>query len=421
MAAGIVVEGLGKRFYRNAADRPSTLKEALVRGRLPGRAAATFWALREVGFTVGAGRMLGVIGQNGAGKSTLLRLVGGVGRPDKGSARTHGRLGALLDLTTEFHGDLTGRENVFVSGVIAGLTRREVAERFDRIVEFAELEQFIDSPVRTYSTGMQMRLAFAVAAHSEPDVLLIDEVLAVGDIAFQRKCLQHIADVRANGCAIMLVSHEPSLVRELCDEVLWLRGGRIVAHGAADAVVTEYVAEMDAETKRRTPRAHAPARTSDGVELRVNENRFGSQELQIRSVRLLDARGRAVESLRAGQPLRVEVAYEAPTPIQSPVFGVSISRSDGLVCSDTSTASVGLAVPMLHGRGTVTLDLERVDLVGGEYFVDVGAYERAWAYAYDYHWHAYPLAMHATDGDKGILRPPARWSLTPNVAAPDAA
>ena len=421
MADAIVVRGLGKRFYRSAADRPDTLKEALVRGRLPGRAAETFWALREVGFTVGPGRMLGVIGQNGAGKSTLLRLVGGVGHPDEGSVSTTGRLGALLDLTTEFHGDLTGRENVFVSGVIAGLTRREVARRFDRIVEFAELEQFIDSPVRTYSTGMQMRLAFSVAAHSEPDVLLIDEVLAVGDIAFQRKCLRHIANVRANGCAIRLVSHEPSLVRELCDDVLWLRGGRVVAHGAADAVVAEYVAEMDAETKRRTPRADGPSRTVAGVELRANENRFGSRELEILGVRLLDARGKAVESLRAGQPLRVEVAYDAPTPIASPIFGVSISRADGLVCYDTSTAVVGVAVPTVRGRGTVTLDLERVDLVGGEYFVDVGAYERSWAYAYDYHWHAYPLAVHAADGDKGILRPPARWSLTVEGKATDAA
>lgn len=421
MADAIVVQGLGKRFHRSAADRPHTLKEALIRGRLPGRSAATFWALRDVGFTVGPGRMLGVIGQNGAGKSTLLPLVGGVGHPDEGSVRTTGRLGALLDLTTEFHGDLTGRENVFISGVIAGLTRREVASRFERIVEFAELEQFIDSPVRTYSTGMQMRLAFAVAAHSEPDVLLIDEVLAVGDIAFQRKCLQHIANIRANGCAIMLVSHEPTLVRDLCDDVLWLRGGRVVAHGAADAVVTEYIAEMEAETRRRTPRAQGPSRTAAGVELRANENRFGSQELQIVGARLLDARGRAVESLRGGQPLRVEVAYEAPTPIQSPIFGVSISRADGLVCYDTSTAAAGVPVPTLRGRGTVTLDLERVDLVGGEYFVDVGAYERDWAYAYDYHWHAYPLAVHATDGDKGILRPPARWSLKRDEAATDAA
>ncbi len=187
MRGTVVVQGLGKQFRRYHRDRPVTLKEAVVRGLRQMKPVEQFWALREVSCSVAAGRTIGVIGNNGAGKSTLLRLIGGVGRPDEGSVQVHGRIGALLDLGVGFHPDLTGRENVFVSGVIAGLTRHEVAQRFDSIVAFAELQQSIDSPLRTYSSGMQMRLAFAVAIHTEPEILLIDEVLAVGDLAFQRK------------------------------------------------------------------------------------------------------------------------------------------------------------------------------------------------------------------------------------------
>ena len=181
MRGTVVVQGLGKQFRRYHRDRPVTLKEAVVRGLRQMKPVEQFWALRELSCSVAAGRTLGVIGNNGAGKSTLLRLIGGVGRPDEGSVQVHGRIGALLDLGVGFHPDLTGRENVFVSGVIAGLTRHEVTQRFDSIVAFAELQQSIDSPLRTYSSGMQMRLAFAVAIHTEPEILLIDEVLAVGE------------------------------------------------------------------------------------------------------------------------------------------------------------------------------------------------------------------------------------------------
>src|SRR5438132_13144083 len=217
MGNAIIVQNLSKQFRRYHSDRPWTLQEAFLQGLRRMKPAEYFWALHEVSFSIAYGRMVGVIGPNGAGKSTLLRLIGGVGRPDKGTIRVHGQIGALLDLGTGFHPELTGRENVFVSGVIAGLTRREVAQRFDSIVAFAELQQSIDSPLRTYSSGMQMRLAFAVAIHTEPEILLIDEVLAVGDLAFQRKCLQRIAQFKAEGCTILLVSHDATLIQQLCD------------------------------------------------------------------------------------------------------------------------------------------------------------------------------------------------------------
>ena len=237
----IIVKNLSKQFYRHHVDRPWTLHETFVRGFHRLRPRERFWALRDVSFCVQSGRTVGLVGSNGSGKSTLLRLIGGVGRADAGSIRVTRRIGGLLDLGTGFHPDLTGRENVFVSGVISGLTRREVTARFDSIVGFAELEPFIDNPVRTYSTGMQMRLGFAIAVNAEPEVLLIDEVLSVGDHSFQRKCFERISQFKSYGCTIILVSHETDIVREVCDEALWLDGGRLVAAGSPNVVVDQYI------------------------------------------------------------------------------------------------------------------------------------------------------------------------------------
>jgi lipopolysaccharide transport system ATP-binding protein len=365
--------------------------------------------LRDVSFSVEPGRMAGLIGQNGAGKSTLLRLIGGVGRPDEGTVKATGRLGALLDLTTEFHADLTGRENVYVSGIIAGLTRAEVARRFDEIVAFSEIEAFIDNPIRTYSTGMQMRLAFAVAAHSDPDIMLIDEVLAVGDIAFQRKCLDRIQQIKANGCAIILVSHEPTMVADLCDDVVWLRGGRVQAHGPAEEIVEQYVSAMHVETNRRTPNLDVATLSSGGVELRLGDNRLGSLEAEVVSVALLDTANEPVTAIRSGDPLRVVIEYVAHAAIDTPIFGLAISREDEVECLNTHTTA-GPARLEPGQRGRVVADIERVDLVGGSYFVDVGIYEAAWAYAYDYHWQAYPLDIESPAAEKGIVQASVRWT-----------
>lgn len=411
MDYAVSIENLSKSFRGYHDNRPATFKDALLHGIRQLGPRERFWALTDVSFKVKPGRMVGVIGPNGAGKSTLLRLMGGVGRPDSGRVAVEGRIGALLDLGTGFHPDFTGRENIFISGVISGLTRAEVAQRFDSIVAFAELEQFIDSPLRTYSTGMQMRLAFAVAAHIDPDILLIDEVLAVGDMAFQQKCLDRIARFKEDGRTIILVSHDVSSVQELCDDVLWLRRGRLAAYGPAETVVEQYVAEMTAETRRRTPTDRSPSYTGLGAELRVNENRFGSLEMEISGVRLLAQDGGAVSDLEADESLQVVIDYSAPQPIDAPIFGVTISREDGFVCYDTSTISAGITLSQVQGSGQVTLHLDRLDLNGGQYYVDVGVYEKDWAYAYDYHWHVYPLQLQPVGHDKSILRPPHHWEI----------
>ena len=238
----IFVEGLSKAFAHMHADRPMTLQEIFQRGIGRLKPANVFWALDDVSFRVGPGRMMGVLGFNGAGKSTLLRLIAGVGRPNRGRVEVRGRLRTMLDLGTGFHPELTGRENIFVSGVTSGLTRREVAERYDEIVEFSELEAIVlDDPLRTYSTGMHMRLAFSVASSFQPDILLVDEVLAVGDLRFQKKCFDRINRFRSQGGTGLIATHAPELVAQLCDEAIWLHEGRVAAHGSADEVARRYL------------------------------------------------------------------------------------------------------------------------------------------------------------------------------------
>jgi lipopolysaccharide transport system ATP-binding protein len=240
----IVVSNVGKSFRRYHPDRPGTIQEAVAKGLRRMRHVERFWALTGVSFTVANGHSIGVVGSNGSGKSTLLRLIGGVGRPDTGRIEVHGRIGALLDLGAGFHPDLTGRENAVLAGVLNGLTRRQVLARLDEIVAFAEIEEAIDNPMRTYSSGMQMRLAFSVAVHTDPEVLLIDEVLSVGDIAFQRKCLERISRFKAAGCSIVFVSHDGDTVQELCDEAIWLDHGRVALRGRAGDVVRNYSSHM---------------------------------------------------------------------------------------------------------------------------------------------------------------------------------
>lgn len=412
MPDSIVVQNLGKRFRRYHPDRPRTLKETVVQGLRRTRPVEKFWVLRDVSFRVAEGTMVGVIGRNGAGKSTLLRLIAGVGRPDEGTVEVQGRLGAFLDLAAGFCPDLTGRENVFVGGVIGGLTRRQVAQRFDSIVAFSELEESIDNPLRTYSTGMRMRLAFAIAIHTDPEVLLIDEVLAVGDLAFRSKCFDRIKEFKGNGCTILLVSHDVTQIQMLCDEALWLDEGRVVAHGAPEIVVGQYTTKMRRETKRRTPAAdQSTLHTATNSNLQLGENRFGSLELEIINVRLLDGNRQPVIELDSGQALSIEIDFQAPNPIQAPIFSVAIVGAERQAVYASNTAAEGLVLPTIQGQGQIALHLGRLDLVAGQYDISVGAYEQEWTYAYDFHWCSYSLLIGQTRGKQGILYPPQNWEL----------
>jgi lipopolysaccharide transport system ATP-binding protein len=402
-------EGVWKAYPRWDAR---TLREALNR-RLPGLLGRSEqrWVLSDVSLTVGRGEFVGVVGQNGAGKSTLLRLAAGLTVPTRGQVLLPAETSAILNLGDLFDLVLTGRENAITTAIATGLSPRRARELVPHVLDFAELEGFEDAPLRTYSDGMRLRLAFGVLAQLEPDALLLDEVIAVGDLRFQEKCLQYVRDRCERGAGVLFASHSLDQVARECDRAVWLEAGGIRAIGDASAVVAEYREAMHSETRDRTP---APYGATGALELR--RNRFGSQEATIEDVVLRDGAGRPVASLASGGALEVGFRVRTPPgrPVRAPIAGVTIVRAaDGTVCYDTNTANGGVALGDVAGERLVTLALDRLDLVPGDYFVDLGVYEGDWRYAYDFHWHVYPLTVLGDSSDGGVFRPPHRWTVGP--------
>lgn len=404
--SAILVQDLGKRFRKLDRGRPSTLKGMFLSGHRGGK-PQWFWGLRHVNFGIAPGRAVGVVGRNGAGKSTLLRMIGGVIRPDEGTVKIDGRIGALLEIGAGLTDDLSGVENIYLMGVVAGMLREEVAARFDDIVAFSELGDFINRPVRTYSTGMKMRLAFSVAVHVEPDVLLIDEVLVVGDHAFQAKCLSRVRAIRDNGCTIFLVSHDAEQIRALCDDVLYLREGRVVAYGPVEETMALFESTMD-EAIAATPAEPLPQTTR---ELQHNVNRFGSREAEIGNVELLDRDGRQTDAISSGRGLVVRFGYRAAKPMKDVIALVAIYTPDQTCCLEINSLEAGLSLAPCPGEQSISLTIERLDLAEGEYFVTVGLFSADWQQALDYHAEVYRLRVSGQRSSKGYLRPPAAWNL----------
>jgi len=405
MQEAIIVENLGKWFSRYHSQKPVTIMEAVLSGLQRMKPVEQFWALKDVSFQVAGGEMLGIIGHNGAGKSTLLQLLGGVAYPTEGQVTVNGRIGALLDLGAGMHGDLTGRENALVMAITAGLTKKTAQERFDQIVEFSELAAFIDNPVRTYSTGMMMRLAFSVAVHTAPEVLLVDEFLSVGDLSFQAKCLNRIAEMKDRGCAIVLVSHDVGQVERLCDRALWLKNGTIMAYGDPALVAGQYTGQIRSQTEQLTPDRPETPTAMEG-KLKLKENRFGSLEVEIETVQLLPQ-----ATIHSGEPLCVEICYQNQKAVSAAIFGVSVTRSDNYKLLEINTAhQEAFAIP-LQEQGILRLQIDRLDLASGEYFIDVGIYEKNWSYAYDFHWHTYSLLVKSKLSSQGVLNPPMHWEV----------
>lgn len=412
MTAPIVVRDLCKRFRRRHKHSPLTLKEALVGRMYKFNTSEEFLALDQINLEVERGEIVGAIGRNGAGKSTLLRLIGGVGLPDSGRISVLGKIGALLELGAGFHPELTGRENIYINGVISGLTRAGVARRFDDIVAFSELEDSIDNPLRTYSSGMQLRLAFSISVHTEPDILLIDEVLAVGDLAFQRKCLERINYFRRQGCAILIVSHDIKQVEAVCDRVIWLQGGRIAAFGDPRGVAEQYERAMFLETEKR--HAALQSNRAGGKEESLHEqSRQGTREMEIVDVQLQDKNGLPVTEVKRGDALTVVIGCTARKATRSAIFSLAISDANGEIFLDTNTAD--LDMPDIEQNGVARVNIDRIDLQDGEYFIDLGIYEKDWACIYDYHWHMYPLRVTEDEPDKNPRKQPG-WELLPAAA-----
>jgi lipopolysaccharide transport system ATP-binding protein len=413
MAERIRIDQVWKAYPRWGGR---TLREAMTR-RLPGllRGGEQRWALQGVSLTVSRGEFIGIIGQNGAGKSTLLRLAAGISAPTRGQVLMPDDTAAILRLGDLFDHALTGRENALTAALAAGVSPRRAKTLLSDVFEFAELEGFEDAPIRTYSDGMQLRLAFGVLAQLKPDALLLDEVMAVGDVRFQQKCFEYVRERCASGAGVLFASHSLDQVARECSRAVWLEAGAVRAIGAADAVVGEYREAMHSQTRDRTPPADA-----EGGRLELRRNRFGSQEATIEDVELRDGLGRPVTELSSGMPLEVSftVRTSETDHISAPIAGVTVSRvSDGTICYDTSTAGEGVFLPEISGERQVRLLFERLDLIPGEYFVDVGIYEGAWHHAYDYHWHVYPLRVLGTTADSGVFRPPHRWEVADPVSS----
>jgi len=352
-APAIAVDGIGKRF-RRYKERPTSLKERVIRVRTT---AEDFWALRGITLEVPQGSTLGLLGSNGSGKTTLLKIIGGILRPTEGSVTTRGRIAALLALGAGFHIELTGRENVYLNASILGLSRQEIDLLFDAIVAFAELEDFIDTPVKFYSSGMYVRLGFAVAVHVDPQILLVDEVLAVGDIAFQHKCLDKVAEFQREGRTIVVVTHVPDLVQRVCDQAVMLDHGRILQYGEPAEVVREFRLMM---VKK---------------DLAYGWDQ-GTKEIEIVSAELFGADGSTPDAFSPGDELVIQMDLKANVPIEDPVVSFAIHDQQNQFVFGTNTDWRYVRWPVFEGKHRVQFVLKPLPFVEGRYYVTLGVHSR---------------------------------------------
>lgn len=431
-APAIELTDVTKIYRRYGGKQFATLKSALLQRSIAKemQPQETFQALKDVSFSVPKGSTFAVVGRNGSGKSTALKLVAGITKPTSGTVAVDGRISALIELGAGFHPEISGRENVFINGIMLGLTKAEITERFDEIVEFAELKDFIDAPVKTYSSGMYMRLGFAVAIHVDPDVLLVDEVLAVGDEGFTHKCLDKFAEYKRRGKTILLVTHSLGLVERFCDDCVWLDHGEKKAQGDPKRVIGAYL--LDVESAEEGYLAHADAKAkeevaadqppvaaeADAVEdtgpqnmFQANEGRWGSGGVAITGVTIRDKSGEAGHVFHSGDPLSIELAVKAEKPCDDFVFGIAIFNTDGTCVYGTNTDIENYAAQSLTGEATARFEVEAIDLVEGTYKLDVAVHKKDGA-PYDYHRLLYTFRVKSRTKDAGIYRPRHRWAFS---------
>ncbi len=403
------------KLYRRYGRKTSvgTLKSALLSGM--GRRAlspdAAVPALAGVSFEVACGETVGVVGPNGSGKSTLLKLLCGILRPTTGELEVRGRIAALLELGAGFHPEISGRENIGIAGLLLGLSRREIARRFDEIVRFAELEEFLDAPLKTYSSGMAVRLGFSIAAHSDPDVLLVDEVLAVGDEAFSHRCLEKFAEFERAGKTLLVVSHDLALIAGRCRRALWLDRGLLVADAPAPEVVAryrEFVAEQEGKRRLFSPRSQITNHQSQIV--RAEPTRIGSGLARVESVRILNRQGEPVGRLRSGESALFEMEVEAQAPLSDFVFGFQIATVSGSSVFGSNTDIDGLRPGEFAGKGKVRLEIPAFAVAPGVYAVDAAVHAKDGA-PYDYRRDALRFEVTADRAVAGVWDPERRWSF----------
>ena len=436
--ATISLRNVSKLYRRYAYRRQfSTLKSALLKGSLTAELNPdeVFHAVNDVSFTVRPGTTLGVVGRNGSGKSTLLKLIAGITKPTSGSLEVEGRISALIELGAGFHPEISGRENVFINGVMLGLSKAEITRRFDEIVEFAELEKFIDAPVKTYSSGMYMRLGFAVAVHVDPDVLLVDEVLAVGDEGFSLKCLDKFAEFKRRGKTILLVTHGLNMVERFCDEAVWIDEGKLRGEGDPRRVVHSYTTDVEkteervlAAGDRKVQQAlsgpgpdampaggDASIATTEPPDdmFRATQGRWGSGPVRIDTV-TLERDGAETHVFHSGDRLAIRLHVSTERAVTDFVFGISIFNAEGVCCYGTNTDIEEYKSLELVGSGDVIFSIDSLDLVEGTYKLDVAVHTRD-GVQYDYHRLLYTFRVKSSVKDTGVYRPQHGWTFSKNV------
>lgn len=381
MPNAISFDNVSKKFILPQERRSTSARTWLERYRQRRGWHDEFWALRDVSFELANNETLGIMGVNGSGKSTVLKLMVSILQPTHGSVRTHGRIAALLELGAGFHPDLSGRDNVYLNGSVLGISRKGIDRIFDEIVNFAELDRFIDVPVKYYSSGMYLRLGFSIAIHVKPDILIIDETLAVGDQAFQAKCIGRIREVIKNGVTLVLVSHSVEDIRDLCQRAIWMQDGRIRADGPADAVVAEY---LGAVIRKEAQDMHESQSVHDASQTTQNENRWGTRDVEISQVEFLDQQQRPTHEYMTGEPFTARIHYVAHQLIERPNFGVAIYSPQGFHINGPNTEFSGHHIESIEGVGYVDYVVPSLPLLNGNYLFSATIYDRDGVHAYDH-------------------------------------
>jgi lipopolysaccharide transport system ATP-binding protein len=412
MSDAIVVEKLTKKFALGVLQRDTMLRERLVsllRSPFGGRSGSEniLWALRDVSFRVAEGEVVGIIGRNGAGKSTLLKVLSKITYPTSGRVRVAGRVASLLEVGTGFHEELTGRENVFLTGSILGMKKNEVESKLDSIVAFAGVERFVDTPIKRYSTGMRLRLGFAVAAHLDPDLLIVDEVLAVGDAGFQRKCLNTMEELQSGGRTVLFVSHNMAAVENLCSRCIWIDAGQVQMDGTPREVIEAYMKTFGGFQ-------------GAAADLSSIENRRGSGEIRYTGIEYLNRSGEPLSVIRSGDSVVIRLRYHASQEVSHPSFGFRIYTEMGTLVTDTSTWHHAIEIPLVPaGDGYVELEVDLLNLLPGRYYFSLWL-TGAGSPLYDNIEHCAFLEIElanvyssgkALDSRYGIVYFPQRWHL----------
>ncbi len=366
-----------------------------------------FWAVRDLTFEVKKGQSLGLIGANGSGKTTMLKMINGIFWPDQGRVEVRGRVGALIAVGAGFHPLLTGRENIFINGAILGMSKREMEKKFDEIIQFADLAEFIDVPVKHYSSGMFVRLGFSVAIHCEPDILLVDEVLAVGDIRFQAKCIRKLKEAQNRGTTIIFVSHNLNSVYLLCEKSVYISHGQMECFGDTREIINEYKKNVLKESK-------------DLDRVRGDNLRYGTEEIEIKKVQFLDGDGKEREVFKRGVPFQIRIQYEAKQRVENPEFAISIFTPDGTLVTKPTTRDHNVIISSAEGAGEIVYRIASLPFNIGRYAVTVGSWDDTGFVAYDTHERLYEFVVE--DGNIGgviherfgLVHIPAVWEVRPH-------